>query len=302
MKKQKFFNIEHKSLDEIGVKNYQELWAKAQADGFEGIAICLSLSLTKADSANSFHATFSTANEDRHGDIVMQNWDLKSFKKNPVFLDSHNYDSIEHILGKVTSIKQEKVLEGDIEFFVDNPKGLLAKQAAEGGFLSATSVGFIPKMFNDKGNIIESELLEISAVSVPANAEALFEKKEEAEKKKIIRKTSDHGVICIYCNADITETEKQFELPDGDIGGIPIVELVCENCYNEKKDKPAEVVALSARPSATKTLNNAVRGLLETEKKQLTALSKAVHELTEENRMSKKKQIHQIIRGLINKG
>jgi len=47
---------------------------------------------------------------------------------------------------------------------------------AQGGFLSATSVGFIPLAFDADGNITKAELLEDSAVSVPANAEALFER------------------------------------------------------------------------------------------------------------------------------
>jgi hypothetical protein len=52
--------------------------------------------------------------------------------------------------------------------------------------LFRSSVGFIPKEFDDKGVILKSELLEVSAVSVPANPEALFEKKIEKkiEKKK----------------------------------------------------------------------------------------------------------------------
>ena len=175
----KFLNIQHKSLEELGAKTYQELWQKAQSEGYQGIAVCVNTVFTKsADADNKFHAIFSTANEDRHGDIVEQDWDLRAFKKNPVFLDSHNYDSIEHIIGKITNIKKDKILEGDIEFHMANPKGVLAQAQVQDGFASATSVGFIPKEFNDKGNILKSELLEVSMVSVPANSEALFEKKE----------------------------------------------------------------------------------------------------------------------------
>jgi phage head maturation protease len=177
----KFLSIAHKSLTELGAENYQDLWKKAQDEGYEGISVCVPVALTKGGD-NKFHAVFSTDSEDRHGDIVRQEFDLKAFKKNPVFLDSHNYDSIEHIIGRVNGISSKTgSLEGDIEFFLDNPKGLLAFKAAEQGFLNTTSIGFIPKEFSDKGEILKSELLEISAVSVPANAEALFEKKEEGE-------------------------------------------------------------------------------------------------------------------------
>lgn len=175
--KKKFLNITHKSLEDFGVDSYQKLWEKMKGD-YEGISVTLKAEFQKsAEVDNSFHAIFSTDSEDRHGDVVVQDFDLKSFKKNPVFLDSHNYDSITHILGKISNAStQTGKLEGDIEFFVDNPKGLLAKQAVEQGFLNATSIGFIPKQFDDKGKILKSELLEVSGVSVPAQGEALFEK------------------------------------------------------------------------------------------------------------------------------
>jgi HK97 family phage prohead protease len=177
--KRKFFDIQHKSLAELGATTHQEMWEKVKAKGYDGLCVSCQTVLTK-DADNKFHAVFSTASEDRHGDVVEQGWDLKHFKKNPVYLDSHNYDSIENIIGRVNTIRvKDGSLQGDIEFALDNPKGLLAYKLAEGGFLNTSSVGFIPKAFSDKGNIIDSELLEISAVSVPANAEALFEKDYE---------------------------------------------------------------------------------------------------------------------------
>lgn len=197
--KKKYLSIEHKSLADFGVSNFKELWEKAVKDGYEGISVSLISTFTKAegDNTNIFHAVFSTASEDRHGDIVEQSWELKAFKKNPVYLDSHNYDSIVHILGRVKSIKvtgegKKQALEGDVEFMLDNPKGALAAKMAEQGFLSASSVGFIPLEFDEKtGNIVHSELLEISAVSVPANAEALFEKGIEPKEEAVEVKTEE---------------------------------------------------------------------------------------------------------------
>lgn len=188
----KFFQLTNKSFDELGVKSHQELWEKVKGD-HKGLCACVNTVFTKAeDSENKFNVVMSTATEDRHGDIVEQNWDLKNFKKNPVFLDSHNYSSIEHIIGKVNKIKvKDGALTGEIEFALDNPKGLLAYNLASKGFLNATSVGFIPLEFSQDGKIVKSELLEDSAVSVPANQEALFEKKsiedvEEVEVKNVV--------------------------------------------------------------------------------------------------------------------
>jgi hypothetical protein len=81
---------------------------------------------------------------------------------------------------------------------LDNPKGMLAYNLASKGFLNATSVGFIPQDFSDDGKILKSELLEDSAVSVPANQEALFEKKElekEEEKEEIKEEVKEEEKI-----------------------------------------------------------------------------------------------------------
>lgn len=181
--KHKFLNITHKSLEEFGVKTYSELWEKNKGE-YQGLSCEVPVTferktVKKADDTEEvvYTMVLSTADEDRHGDMVLQDFDLKWYKKNPVLLDSHNYDSITHIIGKVNNIRiEDGKLKGEVEFMMDNPKGALAKKMVEGGFLNASSIGFIPKEFDDKGRILKSELLENSMVSVPANARALFEK------------------------------------------------------------------------------------------------------------------------------
>lgn len=180
--KRKFLPLTKSILETNGVKTHEELWRKAQAQGYTGLCLAVGVEITKDAEGKKYHAVFSSETEDRHGEIVYQDFELKAFKKNPVFLDSHNYDSIEHIIGRVSPIGvKEGKLQGDIEFATMNPKGTLAQQMADNGFLNTTSIGFIPKQFDDKGNILKSELLEISAVSVPANPEALFETKNETQ-------------------------------------------------------------------------------------------------------------------------
>ncbi len=122
---------------------------------------------------------FSTAKEDRHGEIVFQNWDLKPFKKNPVILNSHNYRDIAEVIGKAVKIGvKDNQLEGKIQFAVnENPKAKIAWELVKNKFVSAFSVGFIAREFDDKWNILKAELLEISLVSVPANDEALAKAK-----------------------------------------------------------------------------------------------------------------------------
>lgn len=132
-------------------------------------------------------AIFSTQDVDRHGDTVLQDgWDLKNFKKNPVILNNHNYSDATEVIGKASNVRVEnKKLQGTIKFAVnENPKAKIIFDLYAGGFLNAFSVGFIVKKFKENKDgtrdwytIEESELLEVSAVSVPANARALAKQK-----------------------------------------------------------------------------------------------------------------------------
>lgn len=194
---QKFYHLTSKSFEDIGVVTYKELWDKVKGE-YKGLSCEFPVTFEKKEDTGEMTMVFSTADEDRHGDTVVQDWDLKWYKKNPVLLDSHNYDSIGHIIGKVKKIRvEDNRLKGEIEFAEMNPKGALAKAMAEAGFINTSSVGFIPKEFSDDGKILKSELLENSLVSVPANARALFEKtigdakQEIAEMEKEIAQVND---------------------------------------------------------------------------------------------------------------
>ena len=136
----------------------------------------------------------STEDKDRMGDIIRASgWKTKSFKKNPVFMWVHDY-SLPPIgrANKVWVDKETQKLMFNIEFasteiyeFADTIYKLY-----KGGFLHATSVGFIPLDWEGKneenqypereGNVFTSqELLELSAVPVPANANALVSAREQ---------------------------------------------------------------------------------------------------------------------------
>ncbi len=136
---------------------------------------------TVNDKEYTLEAVFSNEKEDRHGDVVKQEWDLKSFRKNPVLLNSHNYGDATEVIGRISKIKsKDKELTGKVHFAVnENPKAKIVFDLYAGGFLNGFSVGFIPKKFDDDDFSIieEAELLEISAVSVPANAFALAKSK-----------------------------------------------------------------------------------------------------------------------------
>lgn len=135
--------------------------------------------------------TISKEVVDRDGDILRASGvDFTNYMKNPVFLSFHN--SREFPLGKVTKFWVEGnsvkaiVYFPPIEELSTNPEQASEKaklvdftyHCYKTGMLNAVSVGFIPLEWveNENGFDIQKwELLEFSAVAVPANQDAIAE-------------------------------------------------------------------------------------------------------------------------------
>ena len=111
-------------------------------------------------------------------------WQLDNFKRNPVFLWSHNY--YEPPIGKVTHIAVEKDnLVADVVFDQDDPNAVLIERKYRSGILNAVSVGFniidyTPSNGKEAGRATKTELLELSGVPVPADPKALAERQKRA--------------------------------------------------------------------------------------------------------------------------
>lgn len=120
-------------------------------------------------------AVASSSVVDRHGEVVsVSGWDLKNFKKNPVLLWSHDHTI--PAIGVAKTIKVEGTgktakLMFNPEFHDITPEAKAIKTMFEQGILNSFSVGFKP--IDMDGNVYtKQELLEISAVNVPANPDA----------------------------------------------------------------------------------------------------------------------------------
>lgn len=139
----------------------------------------------------SVQFTISKEVVDRDGDILRASGvDFTNYMKNPVFLSFHN--SREFPLGKVTKFWVEGnsvkaiVYFPTIEELSTNPEQASEKaklvdftyHCYKTGMLNAVSVGFIPLEWTEKKDgydITKWELLEFSAVAVPANQDAIAE-------------------------------------------------------------------------------------------------------------------------------
>lgn len=138
--------------------------------------------------SRSVRFVISTGAVDRERDVISpKGWDLKHFRKNPVVLFAH--DNRRPPIGRGFDLeKGDEALKASVEF-MDNETDTsgfsdMIFRMIKGGFLRATSVGFLPKEweFEDEDadrvfgiNFSKQELLEFSIVPVPANPEALIE-------------------------------------------------------------------------------------------------------------------------------
>ena len=138
----------------------------------------------KAEGGGKYTFTISTASVDRDRDtLAVEGWDLENYKKNPVVLFAHNSGDLP--IGRAETVNVSGAsLKSRVVFtsMEENPKGEQVRRLVDGGFLRATSVGFLPKSWvfdQDRGgfDFKTQELYEFSIVPIPANPEALLDAK-----------------------------------------------------------------------------------------------------------------------------
>lgn len=147
----------------------------------------------KAEEAGERIVRFTISKEvtDRDGDILRAaGVDFTNYMKNPVFLGFHN--SRDFPLGKVIKFwVEDKSVKAEVYFptleeLSSDPNNASEKarlidfcfHCYKTGMLNAVSVGFIPLEWvetKDGYDITKWELLEFSAVAVPANQDAIAE-------------------------------------------------------------------------------------------------------------------------------
>lgn len=140
-------------------------------------------------------AVASTATIDRMGEsITQEGWDLGNYKKNGApLLWAHNDREI--LIGNAKNIRVDKslgepalVFEPDFHDKTDTAKAI-GELFAEGR-MKTFSVGFMPLEMD--GNVyLSQELLEISAVNVPANPEAMMLAYRSMRNKGIKREVAE---------------------------------------------------------------------------------------------------------------
>ena len=145
----------------------------------------------QGDAAENRPMTFVISSEevDRHGDVILaEGWRLAAYQRNPVFLWAHDYTR--PVIGRAVSVWPEpEQLLARMEFAPTD----FAREVASlyrNGYQQGVSVGFKPLRYEERRQektgaflgirFLEQELLEVSAVPVPANRSALRRAMEQA--------------------------------------------------------------------------------------------------------------------------
>jgi hypothetical protein len=132
--------------------------------------------------------------------IAAKGWRFSRFQKNAPFVNSHDYDCISNLLGRVESASiTGKALVERVRWAIDVPEAALAQlgwKMTVGGYLKAVSVGFYPVRMATPGRdgwtqaitelgipaeeagairaiYLEQEQVELSACIIGANPNAL---------------------------------------------------------------------------------------------------------------------------------
>jgi hypothetical protein len=203
---------------------------------------------------------FSTSDEDRQGDVVVQEgWLTKEYLLNPVVLFAH--DHWQPAVGKMIELglNEEKNLAGAIQFAAkEYDFAMVLYKLYAGGYMRAFSAGFDAieggyDEFNDTTILTQNILYEVSCVNVGANARALavqagidisplvkFQEKQLAKRKLYHQK----GPACRQ--ADETKSEcvsrkigelvkEGYEQTQAEAIAYSVCEKPCEAKQNESE-------------------------------------------------------------------
>lgn len=139
--------------------------------------------VAKSAEDGSIDFVLSTATPDRSNDVVSQDgWRLDNYRKNPVMLFGHDYSQLPVGRADLVGVEAGQLVARGVKFPERDAYefGWTVGEMYRKGFLHAVSVGFAPIKYawnEERGGMAmdfhEQELLEFSAVPVPANPEAL---------------------------------------------------------------------------------------------------------------------------------
>jgi len=162
-----------------------------------------------------FRVTDETVDRDNEI-LTLSGWDIKQYKKNPVVLYAHNYRDLPIAKAKTIKISKDDgmVVKAQFPTAEEHSFADTVYKLYKAGYMNTVSVGFIPKEFDRGENgkptkITKKEMLEFSAVPVPANPNAI--------QVNSIKTALNDGIIneqeyaeCLYQGKGFLEEMKKY--------------------------------------------------------------------------------------------
>jgi hypothetical protein len=129
-----------------------------------------------SDGAHVFVATTGGAKRDGLA-LDMTGGQFDNYMRNPVFLWAHDYSGRTLPIGKTVKLTSSKTrLRAHVVFDQGDEFARQIERKFDDGFLSAVSVGWMDMERDNAGMITKWDLLDISAVPVPGDPDALIER------------------------------------------------------------------------------------------------------------------------------
>jgi hypothetical protein len=169
--------------------------------------------------------------------IRADGWRFNRFAKNAPFVDSHQYDTVEHLLGSVVDFKIAggKLIE-TVKWAIDvaeNKLAALGWKMTQAGYLKAVSVGFFPvKMVSSfDGTAFSQELSRLNLGSA-SGVRAIYLEQEQIELSACVIGANPNALAKSY---------KAGVIDDADLDLLSIAATKPEN--DASAHSPADVEA-----------------------------------------------------------
>lgn len=145
--------------------------------------------------------------------ILARGWRFDRFQKNAPFVDSHDYDCIDSLLGRVESWKLEgKTLVQRVKWAIDVESNAMARLGFDmtvKGYLKAVSVGFLPEKMSWHGDTNWADAVKEAGLTADqvAQTRAIYLQQQQIELSACIIGSNPNAVARAFDARDISEEQ-----------------------------------------------------------------------------------------------
>lgn len=166
-------------------------------------AYCDQRQAAKAEPGEPIRFVISTEGVKRDGkDLKADQWTFENYRKNPVVLWAHDYFGGNLPIGRGSPGQDGAVTFADVVFDQEDELARQIESKYRRGFLNAVSVGW--KDLPVEGEVM-ADLIDISAVPVPGDPDALIERQIRALKPYIEEQNENRAAIPPHSTAKADE-------------------------------------------------------------------------------------------------